>query len=426
MPDIEVIKWDPVAAGVTSNNEIVAFRYLKQDFGEMAQLQVDPGQIAYFMNEGEPAIFGPGHYTLGDSNNSMYRILNKWRRQWSKGVSSFHCYCIFINAVYFRDLRCASPSPIPIHWKDIDAVALPGTRVAKKTLYLQAAGLLAVHVNNDVEDGKGVLPLVKRVLGGDKTYLTKDELADFLTAQTADEMTSGISEYVNDQGIPVSEITSYRPQIAQAFAAKLKEEFATFGFVLDKFSFVRLDYTPESLKYVQEYEDRMNEIVARQTEETELSKAEAAKRQREGYTYQQERAMDVMQTAAGNEAQIGQMMGLGVGFGVGRGLGPAFGEMANQSMNPAQQQGGMQGQPAPQQAAAPCPNCGSPVPPGTKFCPNCGNKVGNFCPNCGGELAPGAKFCPNCGAKLVKVCSQCGTELAPGAKFCPNCGAKNE
>ena len=437
MPDIEIIKCD---TGAVASNEVVAYRHPKEDFGNKAQLLVSPGQMAYFMNEGEIAVFGPGHYTLDDSNNSAFRIINKFRRMFSNGESSFHCTVTFVNAVDFVDLRCASPNPIPFRWTDPDAI--PGRPVASRTLRLQASGLMHVHIDNDAGDGKGVIPLITRVMG-QEPILTKDKLADYLAAQTADELAAGITDYVNGQKIPLNELTSYRPEIAKAFTERMREYFSRWGIVFEKFSFHRLDFDEESQDFINRYEEQMAAAQAKMREMqftgagtadqmTQVSIAEAARRQREGYTYQQERGMDVMQTAAGNEAQIGQMMGLGVGFGVGRGLGPAFGDLANQSMGGAQQ-GGMQNQPmgGPQTAAQPapgatCPNCGNPVPAGTKFCPNCGNKVGNFCPKCGAELAPGAKFCPNCGEKLVKVCAQCGTELAPGAKFCPNCGAKNE
>lgn len=49
-----------------------------------------------------------------------------------------------------------------------------------------------------------------------------------------------------------------------------------------------------------------------------------------------------------------------------------------------------------------------------------------FCPNCGTKLPVGAKFCMNCGQSLVakNVCPNCGNELPAGAKFCLNCGTK--
>ncbi len=53
-----------------------------------------------------------------------------------------------------------------------------------------------------------------------------------------------------------------------------------------------------------------------------------------GFTYQQERSFDVMETAAGNEGSVGSVMGagmgLGMGLGVGAPLGQAYGLMASE------------------------------------------------------------------------------------------------
>jgi membrane protease subunit (stomatin/prohibitin family) len=53
-----------------------------------------------------------------------------------------------------------------------------------------------------------------------------------------------------------------------------------------------------------------------------------------GFTYQQERSYDVMQTAAGNEGSAGTLMGAGMGVGMGMVMAPAvgqaYGQMASQ------------------------------------------------------------------------------------------------
>ena len=49
-----------------------------------------------------------------------------------------------------------------------------------------------------------------------------------------------------------------------------------------------------------------------------------------------------------------------------------------------------------------------------------------FCPNCGSKILSGARFCSMCGNKLVrkKVCEECFTENSGDSEFCSNCGAK--
>ena len=48
-------------------------------------------------------------------------------------------------------------------------------------------------------------------------------------------------------------------------------------------------------------------------------------------------------------------------------------------------------------ATHPCPNCGTAVPAGRRFCDQCGQK---FCIQCNGVVSPNAKFCGSCCAPI--------------------------
>jgi len=52
-------------------------------------------------------------------------------------------------------------------------------------------------------------------------------------------------------------------------------------------------------------------------------------------------------------------------------------------------------------AASGCPNCGTPIVPGTRFCTQCGTAVGDACPGCGATVSPGDRFCASCGRGLL-------------------------
>jgi hypothetical protein len=45
------------------------------------------------------------------------------------------------------------------------------------------------------------------------------------------------------------------------------------------------------------------------------------------------------------------------------------------------------------------------------------------CPNCGSPIAAGQRFCGACGAMQSTACAYCGNPVDPGTRFCPNCGA---
>lgn len=77
-----------------------------------------------------------------------------------------------------------------------------------------------------------------------------------------------------------------------------------------------------------------------------------------------------------------------------------------------------------------CPNCGTPVNPGSTFCMKCGYRFSimhNRCAFCGSEIPPGAKFCFQCGSptvnsNFIQYCKNCGFQLKPCANFCEKCG----
>ena len=52
-------------------------------------------------------------------------------------------------------------------------------------------------------------------------------------------------------------------------------------------------------------------------------------------------------------------------------------------------------------AVSGCPNCGTPIVPGTRFCSQCGTAVGDACPDCGATVLPGDRFCASCGRGLL-------------------------
>ncbi|GEM_PF-2583717 len=75
-----------------------------------------------------------------------------------------------------------------------------------------------------------------------------------------------------------------------------------------------------------------------------------------------------------------------------------------------------------------CPNCGSPLLEGDRFCRKCGYEILR-CPNCGAMVFEDDVFCGKCGYRLVEevfICPECGKEIPEDAVICPHCGARFE
>ncbi len=101
-----------------------------------------------------------------------------------------------------------------------------------------------------------------------------------------------------------------------------------------------------------------------------------------------------------------------------------------------------------------CPNCGSDVGYGIKFCSACGGKMPEVnanlrCVVCGATIAEGCAFCTTCGTKVERAnetkavpaepvapapapvvsanfCTNCNAQLEEGVAFCTACGTKVE
>lgn len=76
----------------------------------------------------------------------------------------------------------------------------------------------------------------------------------------------------------------------------------------------------------------------------------------------------------------------------------------------------------------PCPQCGTMVPSGYRFCTKCGGAIQSWtCWRCQAPVPEGRKFCGRCGAPRTRPatvsCPRCGYENSFGRKFCGQCGA---
>ena len=256
------------------------------------------------------------------------------------------------------------------------------------------------------------------------------------------------------KNISVLQMSAHLSEIAENVEQSMAEILAEYGVRLTNFTIhsISTDEEDPSVK--------------------QLRKALATKAEMDivGYTYQQKRSFDTMETAAGNTGNGTMMnagMGMGMGMGIGVGMGNVMGGMAANLQTPPGKQCPSCGKDidaniafcphcgsstaAPQSKGIICDKCGKTAPEGNKFCPFCGDEfcccpecgtdnakgavhcrscgkklISAACPGCGAEVADNAKFCGSCGYKMIRNCGNCGAQLASGAKFCPECGTKSE
>lgn len=390
---VEVIKWDEPSA---QGDDIVIYRHDAEDFSCTAQLLVGPSQVALFENEGEIIPFLPGHYTLDESNNSNFGFIRKWRAKHSEGVSSFHCKVYFVNMIHFNNLRFGTSDSIQMQDPEEGV-----------NIHVRAAGFYGVHVDNDDKDGKNVIRFFLDVVGNRIKVFTKEDLENYLRPKIVERVKTNLGQLMVNKKVGILNISPYIQELSDSMKEQMKSYFAGFGFVIDNFSFLTINAPDEDLKLINDAK-----IAAKQMEVESIAMAE--KRKREGYTYQQERGLDVLEAAANNEASPGQLMGAGMGLGMGIGVGGAFGgQMGNIAQNAF---GSMYGNVPPQGYGYPPQG----VPPQGYGYPPQGVPPQGY-----GYPPQGMQPQQNASAPFKK-CPTCGTELPVEAMFCFKCGTKME
>lgn len=404
----DIVKWDDTS---TDANKIVAYRHEAENFNTHTQLIVQGSQEAIFMKDGMYLdVFESGRHTLKTQN---IPLLGKLINIPTGGETPFTCKVYFVNKVHLQDLKWGTANPIQME------DPMEGVNV-----HVRAFGEFGAYINDTRR-------LLEKVVGTQGVY-TKTELQEYLTGLIKQKVTDLLGKTITQRKIGILEVSAHYNELSDAMADQIRDFFGEFGIAIERFSFISINVPDSDIEAINkakiEARQRVMEARAAAQSMDIESEALARKRAREGYSYQQERGMDVMEKAAQNEGASGTLMGAGMGLGMGFGMGGAFqqgmggiasntlGSMNNNPQGGNPQQGG---------ASGVCPDCGNPVQPGAKFCPNCGKQLGNKCPKCGADVPAGSKFCPSCGQSLSKKCPNCGHDVGD-AKFCPDCGTKIE
>lgn len=413
-----VIEWNPDGA---EGEEILVYKHETRNFNTGTKLIVRPSQVAIFLMDGYiGGVFGQGSRTLSTDNLPL--LQKQFEKHFSDRKSIFPCEVYFVNKIFLNDLKWGTGEPIPMD-----------DPIEQVEVHVRASGYFGATIAFQDEDGNknidGARKFLERVVGTRARY-TKAEFRDYLRAQLIQRVKDMLGKALFFQKISILQISAFITPLSEELKKQLFPEFLNFGITLTNFSFNSITPLDEDLQIVREAKlARRKAVLEAEANAAKMdleSGAMARKREREGYTYQQEHSYDVLKAAAQNEGTSSTFLGAGMGLGMGFGVGGAFGAgMSNMAQAMDVGQNGNGGQ-----AAQVCANCGAKLPAGAKFCTSCGKEVlppdTVVCPKCNAKLPKGAKFCFTCGNKMVNTCVKCGKELPAGAKFCNECGAPQE
>ena len=373
------------------DNKTFIWRHPITDFTTGSQLIVHESQEAVFMQDGKVMdTFGPGRHTLATANLPVISSLMKLS---TGGRAAFHCELYFVNKTEQMAIPWGTSSKI--QYMD---------PVYNFPVQLGACGEMSLTINNAPK-------LLIKVVGTEAS-LVQEQLTEKLRVFVMKYAKTLIPKYIIDNNLTVFELDIHLQDFSEVIQKPLAEEIDDYGLDLTKFTVMTIllpEDDPSFAKFRELHYRRYTDvaeaelqqkldIIAEQTRARRTvinADAKAKKRKIEGYSYQEERAFDVAQDIAKNEA-VGELGNIGIGMGmmsgVGSTLGAAVGTLTGEAIESIEKK---------DSSPKRCPHCNQPVSENAVFCEFCGQRIKPLtCPNCGAELSDKAVFCSICGMRI--------------------------
>jgi len=342
-----------------------------------AQLTVRESQAAVFFYNGKAVgAFGPGRHTLRTAN---IPILTKLTSLPWGFKSPLRAEVYFTNLKTFTNLK----------WGTRDPVAFKDTQLG--LVRLRAFGIFNLKIIQPVL-------FVNRLVGTQGVYTT-EEISEYLNQVVV----SRFNDYIGEKISTIFDLPAQYDELAEGLTQKIQEDSTRFGLSLTSLYIYAITPPPEVQKAIDdksrmEVFDDMNKLMQMKT-------AMAMEKIAEG-----------SDSIAGNGAQAGMGMGLGVMLP---------GMFAQQLSGP--------GEKAPHSpGTTQCCECKNSIPMDANFCPQCGHQQVIFekCQSCGKNITLGTLFCPRCGKAVpeeipARFCAKCGAKDLGDALFCNQCGEKH-
>lgn len=382
-----------------------------ENFNTTSQLIVDETHEALLVVNGNACdLFGPGRHTLETPNIPLVkRIINIP----TDGKTSFPCKVFFINKVHQMDITWGIPGEITLNDPVYDIF-----------LHVGMCGNLNFQVS---DSRKFMLKMV-----GFRDTFDADSMVSKFRGIIKQYVKSYISKIMNIGKVSYFDMNENLFEVSEVVKEQLIPLFGEYGIDVLQFNIETITVPDEDFDAVKK------------------AKEARASRIIQGYTWQEERQMEIAQTYAGNEGTMGNIGGAVGGFMMGGAFGGSVADLARNALSPEKIP--TEKSPKDLRAVASPMNDQSSKPfdvagfmssysnSGNTSAPNqqqsqetvfttapesvpvqpVGN--GKFCTNCGSFLSADMLFCPKCGTRQAKECPNCHTQLIPDAAFCHKCG----
>ena len=345
MTIVNVVKF----SGLQSKDWLV-YKYPSDELVRGSQLIVQEGQVALLITGGAiESIFQPGTHTLKSKNLPILKGIVKIP---FGNKTPFTTEILYINTALVMDVAWGTPDPIQL----ID----PKYHVK---LRIRAFGSLGIKV-------VGFENFYKTLIGAmqESEIVNIQKINDYYRGLVVSRIKTKLAETIIEQKISALEISPKLEVFSRQVQEDMQADFSKYGLEIRHFFIKSINFPDEDF-------ERINKILADAAQFEIMGEGR----------YTKMRTFDVYETAAGNPSGVS-----GVFAAAAVGMGTAVGIAKEKNI----------------------------LESGTKT---------KYCPECGTQIEEGMKFCPGCGKKTSfnRTC-KCGTVLSDGAKFCPECGEKIE
>lgn len=282
------------------NGEIddLVWKFPYNNLSTGAQLIVNKSQEAIFVKGGAVCdVFGEGTHTISANN---LPLLEKIVNLPFGGRTPFTAEVWYVNKVIRRGLKFGTPQPIRVSDPRYSGVDIP----------VRAHGDYSIRV-------KDSQMLLNEFVGTQHLFTTPEFVKQFGT-MVVQELNMNLKRFARQQNISTLDFPEFAPEIANFIKDTLAGKFELYGIELVDFQFAHVGPNEDD----QVVKDLLNNRLE--------SLKERERRSIQGFDYQTERKFDVLETAAANEGNAGNMMGAGMGLGMGVGIGGMFGGQMQQ------------------------------------------------------------------------------------------------
>ncbi|MBR4343520.1 MAG: SPFH domain-containing protein [Lachnospiraceae bacterium] len=349
-----------------------------EDFNTTSILIVPDTHVALLVINGNACdLFRGGRHTLETPNIPLAKRLINIP---TGGKTSFPCQVYYINKLHQMDMTWGIPGEITLDDPKYDIF-----------LHIGMCGNMNFRINDE-----GARPFMMKIVGF-RDKFNPDEMVAKFRGIIKQYVKAAISKIMNVGKVSYFDMNENLFEVSKVVKEQLIPIFLDYGVDVMEFNIETITVPDEDFAAVKKAKERRSSRII------------------EGYSWTEEKQMEIANTLAGNQGTLGGMSGAVGGIMLGGMLGGSVADIARNALN----QDNIPKQAPPKDLSGIASPMGNPTetktPSGQKFCNNCGH-----------PLVPGAKFCDECGTKVISgnICANCGYVFTSEMKFCPECGAK--